>query len=76
MGGIYADHDVTPLRPAHHLIENFSFFCIMENVWPMVEHNYIKLSNAYIGTAKESPIISKTIETLEKNWDTFTSNSR
>lgn len=72
IGGVYLDHDIRPLRSIAPLVDKFSFFCFSENIWPMVNKHYFKISNAFIATAKNHRIISETINNIEKNWDYYT----
>ncbi len=71
-GGIYADHDVTPLRNFKVLTNNFSFFCFAENIWPTANYAHDKKSNACIGACSQGRIISHTIELIKNNWSHHT----
>lgn len=71
-GGIYVDHDIEPLKSFDHLFNYFSFFCFAENIWPMIDKSYFKISNACIGACRNNRIILKTIDDVKRNWGNST----
>jgi hypothetical protein len=54
------------------LIQNYEFFCGMEDVYFYINHTFVRVGNALLGAKAQHPLITRAIETTQKRWDHVT----
>jgi mannosyltransferase OCH1-like enzyme len=68
-GGLYADHDTTPLRSFDDLHESYDFYTGLEEIGPSILSTAIFPSTHLIAAKPGHPIFEKTLAWLKDHWD-------
>ncbi len=72
IGGVYIDHDVRLVKPLDPLVDHLSFFCFCDRLYGMVLQQYLKFSNAVIGSCPGNQLIQQTLDLVKARWDEWT----